>query len=727
MKEQSFVDLLAGERAELALLATFNFEPVFFEECLLRTRALAEARRILIFTDAAEWSRTDTTSVRGLNCRYLVVPVRRKRGVFHPKLALLLGAKSATLIGGSANLSRAGCTHNLELLNSFQFYFGEDRDSPGGSALLGDALDFFRGCVTAAPEGLRKLAGEWLNELPLTLPWLSYALAGKRGPGGCKLCYTLDDGLLAVIRSELNGRSPRVVRILSPFYDDDLALAALFRSEWPGCRLEITAQQRTSTVPVRAFAAFGSKVTLHELRGAGSRRLHAKLCAFEYHRGTLFVAGSANFTSAAFDGRNVETCFVWHNLETQFDDLFTGKITRRIIPAEDFDPGEETPPERRVVSLSGWQLLSAVLDGDHRLRVQFNSLPSTSGNVTAHLFILTEERPVLAIVLSTNARDYGDALLTPNQVALLRGPVRCELQHGARTSSSAWLVQETQLTHEPSGTSSRSTEREQVIRETGAGLLERLDELGKSEGVAAVIEYLKRLNIRFHDDQAQSMRPFSVKPRDPFRPDELPSWLILSTEQRKDYGAAVIEFAQRHEQRIFRAHARHPSLGGLANFQDVLLTVTRLLYGAFATGDVDFSQVVGRLCPALEIFGLGIEREDDTSPGYIAGLLENLSGGRAQITEAFREHNTLGVLRIVLLTAQRARAKLRHGDIGPPFALESAQERFTKILSVLGVAPPTRPEIEAALESLNILTPDQIVLWLAGTTTEQTNAHSRNS
>src|SRR5436305_1122413 len=49
MKQQPFVELLGGERAELALFATFNFEPVFFEECLLRTRSLAEARRIVVF------------------------------------------------------------------------------------------------------------------------------------------------------------------------------------------------------------------------------------------------------------------------------------------------------------------------------------------------------------------------------------------------------------------------------------------------------------------------------------------------------------------------------------------------------------------------------------------------------------------------------------------------------------------------------------------------------
>jgi hypothetical protein len=713
MKEQSFIELLGGERAELALLATFNFEPVFFEECLLRTRSLAEARRIVVFVDAAEWSRTDKTGVRGLNCRYLVVPMRRKRGVFHPKLALLLGAKSSALICGSANLSRAGCTHNLELLNSFPFAFNENGAAPAQPHLLADALNFFRGCATAAPEGLRELLGSWLDELPLSLPWLPTALGVKPKPGGCHLLHTLDGDLWNAVRSELHGRPPRVIRILSPFYDDDLALAARFRAEWPGCRIEITAQQKKSTVPVRAFPALGAKVTLHELRGAGSRRLHAKLCAFEHARGTLFLAGSANFTTAAFDGRNVETCFVWHERDIRFDDLFAGEISRRAIAADQFDSGEEFPPELRAAAPGGWQLHSAVLDGDDCLRVQFTSFPSESGDVTAHLFIPNDARSVASAVLSTNARDSGEAQLTPEQVALLRGPVRCELRLDTNVSSSAWLVQEARLTHETGGGSDHSTDRERLIHETGSGLLERLDELGRAEGVAAVIEYLNRLTIRFQDEAAQSARPFSAKPRNPFHPDELPSWLMLAAELRKDYGAAVIEFVQRHEQRIFRTHARRASLGGLANFQDVLLTVTRLLYGAFATGDVPFPQVVGRLCRALEIFGLGFETEDDASDGYTAGLLENLAGSRSEITDAFREHNTLPILRVVLLTAQRARAKLRHSDAGTPYPLESALEKFTKLLSALRMKPPARAEMEAALEALSLLTPEQIALWLA--------------
>lgn len=713
MKPASFVELLKGERAELALLTTYNFEPAFFEECLLRTRSLGEARRIVVFVDASEWTRSDKTRVRGLNCRYLVVPMQRKRGVFHPKLTLLLGAKSAALICGSANLSRAGCTHNLEMLNSFPFSFDENAAPPEQAHLLADALAFFRECAASAPEGLRGLLRGWLDELPLALPWLPGVLTAKPNAGDCQLRHTLAGDLWSVIRAELSGRTPRVVRVLSPFYDDDLALAARIRSEWPGCRVEITAQQNTSAVPVNALAALGPKVTLHELRGAGSRRLHAKLCAFEHARGTFFIAGSANFTTAAFDGRNVETCLVWHDRETGFDDLFAGEITRRPIAAEDFDSSSETPPELRAAPAgSGWQLHSAVLDESDRLQFQFTPPPSGSSGLAAHLFVESETRPVLAVPVAANARGSGESQLADGQSALLQGPVRCELRLGTHASGSAWLVQAARLTHEASGGGDRATERERLIHETGTGLLEKLAEIARTEGHIAVVEYLARLNIRFLDEGGQPHRRFAVKPHDPFRPDELPSWLLLPPEMLKDYGAAVIEFVARHEQNIFRRHARRPSLGGLTNFQDVLLAVTRLLYDTFANGALDFSRVVGFLCDAVEIFGLGIESETKGSPGYTAGLLENLAGSRSEITDAFHEHNTLAILRVALLTAQRARAGLHQGDAGTPHPLTTAQEKFARFLSTLRMKPPARVEMEAALQSLTILTPEQIALWL---------------
>src|SRR4051794_11864034 len=114
-----FVSLLEGDPAHLALFSTFNFDPDFFERRLLRSPALKRARRIAVFMDAFQWQALIQADVlaRSMNRRYLVVPVHRGRGVFHPKLSVLLAEAGGQLLCGSNNLTRSGCASNLELLN----------------------------------------------------------------------------------------------------------------------------------------------------------------------------------------------------------------------------------------------------------------------------------------------------------------------------------------------------------------------------------------------------------------------------------------------------------------------------------------------------------------------------------------------------------------------------------------------------------------------------------
>ena len=121
MKFLDFTSLLDTEPANLAALSTYQFDADFFERRLLRCSALLTARRILVLMDASQWFnllRQDVPA-RFLNRRYLVVPVRPPKGVFHPKLNLLVREDGGEFHCGSNNLTRSGCASNLELLNSF--------------------------------------------------------------------------------------------------------------------------------------------------------------------------------------------------------------------------------------------------------------------------------------------------------------------------------------------------------------------------------------------------------------------------------------------------------------------------------------------------------------------------------------------------------------------------------------------------------------------------------
>ena len=76
---------------------------------------------------------------------------------------------------------------------------------------------------------------------------------------------------------------------------------------FPRAQIELVAQQTTSNPPLGLVKRWASRVTLSELRDF-KRCLHAKLLYWESQKGSGCMVGSANFTKAAFDARNVEAC-----------------------------------------------------------------------------------------------------------------------------------------------------------------------------------------------------------------------------------------------------------------------------------------------------------------------------------------------------------------------------------------------------------------------------------
>jgi hypothetical protein len=195
VKYHEFSTLFDGEPAQLALLSTYQFDPDFFERrLLLHCPALSKARRIAVFMDAGQWQemlRQDVPA-RLLNRRYLVVPVRVVRGVFHPKLNLLLTERGGQVHCGSANLTRCGCSSNLELLNAVPF--GGEGDDEEAIFLAKEAFEFFsRACADAEGEPGR-ICREWLEETAACFPWLKMPLPGE-AVRRVRLLHTYDGSL----------------------------------------------------------------------------------------------------------------------------------------------------------------------------------------------------------------------------------------------------------------------------------------------------------------------------------------------------------------------------------------------------------------------------------------------------------------------------------------------------------------------------------------------------
>lgn len=100
------------------------------------------------------------------------------------------------------------------------------------------------------------------------------------------------------------------------------------------------------------------------------RRLHAKLVAWESLNESGCLVGSANFTAAAFDSRNVETCLLVSEAKDFIRSLFDKELGKKPIAFEDFEPGAEQEPGT-VDESASLRLLSALLSTDGQFRVAY--------------------------------------------------------------------------------------------------------------------------------------------------------------------------------------------------------------------------------------------------------------------------------------------------------------------------------------------------------------------
>lgn len=705
MKFLDFTSLLDTEPANLAALSTFQFDADFFERRLLRCSALVKARRILVFMDEGQWYnllRQDVPA-RFLNRRYLVVPVRPPKGVFHPKLNLLVREDGGQVHCGSNNLTRSGCASNLELLNSFSIT--ADKENEDSVRLGQEAYAFFKRACDDADQEAGRIARQWLDELPRDAPWLATEMPATE-KRAVRLVHTYEGSLWDRIANLLDGETLKRFFVISPFFDQDAELAQRIRQRWPKCQIEIVVQQKTTNLPVAALKKLRSGIALSELRNS-SRRLHAKLLAWESSKGTGCLVGSANFTTAAFDARNVETCLLVSEAEEFVSALFDGQFTKRPLAFDDFDPGTEREPEAEDCDDTTLRLTSALLTEAGELRVSYRHRLSTKPS-SLRLAIRTpgEQRP--RVFLNLPNKDNGSATLTSPESALkdahgtILASLVAEVGEKREESPPIWVIQEGRLTYESSGEGSSSAKSK--VEESGEGLTEFLEELGKRDGVSAVIEYLRHLDIRFNDGggRLHGGRMFRLRIRDPFHADVAPDWLLNAKVDTSNLAEAIYDFVDRHDKKRLRKHAKRGNINGMENFLDIFTALVRLLYVYHVRGFVHRLKLIGRICDYIEIATCGFENAQDASEGYLYSVYDNL-GDPDYLQEVCDELNFLGHVRAAFVIVQRLRyvpgeeSKWGTPPSRPSECLPDQRKRLREAIKELDLNEPSKADIMKAL------------------------------
>ena len=337
------LDVTAFEEVVLPRLFALRHPPgeaLFAEEARRQlaevpVAVVADASRLELAALVPAETEPDADVTSGSSCGVPVVRFVQGSGAFHPKLALLACKRGGLrVVIGSANLTRAGMTQQLELVSSFWL-----TEHPGATGGLRAIVKALRSRLARSPAFLRSAAV------------IERALQ-KQAPAEASvaiLCSTTSilDQVLAHIHDHTGGKgSVTDVCVTSPFFERRADSRTLFeevdariRKKLPRTRdvaYELVLPTESSKPPyrveapidrLRTFAQTGSRSltcrvmtranrgwttdpTADEEAGGRDRRLHGKLVVLRVqYKGTTYsytLIGSPNFTKAALLGGNFE-------------------------------------------------------------------------------------------------------------------------------------------------------------------------------------------------------------------------------------------------------------------------------------------------------------------------------------------------------------------------------------------------------------------------------------
>lgn len=294
-----------------ALLTTYTAYLPFVEEVVVRRLRASGCNYAVALMDAGQLAEELSVSARrpaSAGKRYGLLPVGCG-GVFHPKLALLIGPKAARILIGSHNLTMSGFIHNREITNQIDVKGPKDRE---GAAALLEVLSFCRAWAGNLPEVLQEVLD------PLEAFGRLY-----RGP-------VPDEGDLVAVGSRPEGaslwervrphlpESAKRVAFLGPFYDDQLSFVGRVMKDLAPSHAVAGLDPATARFPgsLRQIPRRLRVTDIHDLDPGHKGRgyLHGKAILIEAKSTSYLVTGSANPTAAAWlkppAGRNAELVVV---------------------------------------------------------------------------------------------------------------------------------------------------------------------------------------------------------------------------------------------------------------------------------------------------------------------------------------------------------------------------------------------------------------------------------
>ena len=303
--------LFCRERAyHKALLLTYSFDPIFFEQVVLPDLWTGRSSDILVFGDRHEIDlsfQAAAGQLWNLGKQYLLAGADTK-GTFHPKVFVRLGPKDGIVMVGSGNVTSSGWGGNQELGTAWMV--GPTHIDKGGwlHPFLDDVLRWCQGDLER--DAIRRFKD---------VPWLSLTPAGTSGASPV-LHSSGTRSLATELARRWLGRRFDKVKILTGSTDESGAFLRWAHATFGVTRATIALTPASASFLAEKLADLPLELRLIE--APADRPLHAKFYWFEGGDGPAAVMGSANCSASAWllapeSAGNVESIVVYDRPEVQ--------------------------------------------------------------------------------------------------------------------------------------------------------------------------------------------------------------------------------------------------------------------------------------------------------------------------------------------------------------------------------------------------------------------------
>lgn len=357
--------LFCRERAfHKALLLTYSFDPIFFEQVVLPDLWAGRSSDILVLGDKNQIDMSIQSSAGQLwhLGRHYLLAGANVPGAFHPKVFLRLGPKDGVVMLGSGNVTSSGWGGNQELGTAWMI--GPDHPDKGGwlHPFLDDVLAWCHGDLER--DAVRRIKD---------VPWLSLTPAASI-EASPMLHSRQNNSLAAELARRWAGRRFDEVKILTGSTDESGAFLRWANATFGVTRATVALTPSSASFVPERLADLPLELRL--VAAPPERPLHAKLYWFEGADGPAAAMGSANCSAAAWlvapeSGGNIEAVVVYDQPDAEgFESALKLWAAPGQTPAEILTPRsthDTEPPAQHqpfVLKSLQWDNLSRCLHAD---------------------------------------------------------------------------------------------------------------------------------------------------------------------------------------------------------------------------------------------------------------------------------------------------------------------------------------------------------------------------